>query len=398
MADLDINSTVALTMQVTADTYVAPSSSTDGLPCSNLRVANDPFTIQNPEYTGTVHSVGDIVTGKGHTVSFNVALRGPGGASPPAADAFVLGRLFKACGFTENIISTAVPAAPEAIGAAPGTSSLTLGATAVGTLDLYKGLLIFLSHAGVATSLKSYSALRSYSAAKLATLAETFGTTIAGNWQLPKQIAYQLSTGSTIPNLCTRTWRGNKRYDGVNMAVSGFKLNFPTSNRDQTAFPTLDVTLVGDLVADYDEAAPTLAAPGAIPLFRDGDFWLGNKSLGGSSFSIDVGPTVGFPPNANKTNGNDAGQITRTRRSGSVEITQVAKTVFDPMALADAQAKHAIWAQYGLTVGNMVSAIVTDARLSYPQDTTTGEFIGNSIDVFIDGANKDVSVIFPYPA
>ena len=114
MADLGNQSAIAIAKQTVVGTRVAPTTN-DLLAVSSLRPNTNTYTIENPEYTGAIHKRGAFVTGKGGSVSFTTTIRGPGGASVPAADAFILGRLLQAAGFTENRIAAAIPAAPEAV-------------------------------------------------------------------------------------------------------------------------------------------------------------------------------------------------------------------------------------------------------------------------------------------
>jgi hypothetical protein len=394
MADLGNQSAIAIAKQSVVGTRVAPTTN-DLLAVSSLRPNTDTYTIENPEYTGAIHKRGAFVTGNGGSVSFTTTIRGPGGASVPAADAFILGRLLQAAGFTENRISTAIPVAPEAV-SSPTTTAVTLGAGAAGTADLYKALLIYLAATGASSSLKSYSAITDYTAGKVATLSETLGSAPTGNYQIPTQLAYQYSSGSTPPVLSVDIWRGGKKYQMMDMVVSGCRINFATSNRDQTAICSIDWTLSGDIFGVVDNPAPTIPAIGAPAFYRDGDFWLSQKALGISTVSLDIAPRVAYPPNPNKTNGNDPAQMVETVRSGSVTMNQVRLTTIDLDALANAQGTHSIWGQYGLVTGNSVAFIVPKCRLAFPNDAGDGDFVQNTVDVYIDDADKALALIFPY--
>ena len=114
---------LALAQQPIIDTFVQPSASTEVMPVSNVNLNIQGVTVQNEEYTGSIHRNGNEVIGKNVTLSFNVYLRPPAGGAVPGANAFLPGRILQAAKFTENRVSTAIPAAPEAIGANPTTSS-----------------------------------------------------------------------------------------------------------------------------------------------------------------------------------------------------------------------------------------------------------------------------------
>jgi hypothetical protein len=247
-----------------------------------------------------------------------------------------------------------------------------------------------------ATYNRQLTAIRDYSAAKLATLFETLGSAPAANYQLPKQLAYQLSATATPPSLSASTWYDGVRYDLIDLAVSSFKFTFPTSTRESTDFPMMEITLDGDLYAFADDAAPVVTALGGIPTFKDGDFWLGNKALGGSSFSLDMGIEVGYAPNPNRASGNDPAQMTGTRRTASITLNHLTKAANDLISVADAQSLIGLWAQYGFTAGNMVCFNVPNGRLSYPNPDNSGAFVTQAVDLLIDDAEKAVNLVFPY--
>lgn len=386
---------VAVAVQSSVDTWASPSSSTDVFPCANVKLSKESILAENPEYLGTVDKPGDFVLGQKVSLTLSIPLRAPGGASPPSAGAFIPGRFLKAAGWTENIISTAIPAAPEALGFGSTTTAAKLGTSAAGTASLYKGLALTLSDNGTGYN-RQMTVIRDYSAAKLATIAETLGGAPAANYQIPKQLAYQSGASGTPPVLSLSVWYDAVRYDLINMTVSGLKFNFPVSTRNSTEYPMMELTLDGDMYAFADEAAPLVGALGGIPTFKDGDFWIANKALGGSSFSVDMGIQVGYAPNPNKASGNDAAQITMTKRTASITLNHNLKATIDFEALALAQSQNALWAQYGYTAGNMVSFIIPNGRFAYANVDNGGEFISQTLDLLIDDSDKAINLIFPY--
>jgi hypothetical protein len=387
---------VAITVQSVAGTFNAPTTS-DLTPCANASLNLAGVTTTNPEYTGTVQQNGDIVTGKTVSISFTVLLRPPGGAAPPAAGAFIPGRILRAAKFNENVVSAAIPVTPEPIGGAATTSQVTLGTTAAATLDLYKGLPLLLSDNAGGAYPKAITAIRSYSAAKVAVLPEILAAAPAANYQIPKCLSYQRDATSTDPlPLSIKIWLDGHRYDLVDMMVSSLSFNFPTATRTTQEFPSFTVTLSGDLFADADEATPTITGLGAVPVFRDGDLWLAQKAIGGSSVSVDMNPSVGYPANPNKASGNDPPQLTALKPVVNLTKQHTTKAAFDAIALADAQAYHALWAQWGYTAGAMVSFIATDCRLNYRTPNIGQEFVDDTGDLLVDVAAKNLNLTFVY--
>lgn len=389
------NTAVAIAAQASPGTWVQPSNSTDLYPATSARLQIEGITAENPEMTGTIHKPGAIVLGKRVSLTIGIVMRPPGGSTPPMAGTFIPGRLLRAAGFTENLISAAIPVAPEALGVGSTTSMAKLGSTAAATANLYKGLSLQLSDNG-ATYNRQLTAIRSYEASKEAGLFEVLGAPPAANYQIPKQLAYQLSAAATPPSLAISVWYDGFRYDLIDMAVSSLRFNFPATTRESTDYPVMEFTLDGDLYATADEATPLIPALGGIPSFKDGDFWIANKALGGSSFTCDMGITVGYPPNPNRASGNDPAQIVETRRSVQATLNHQLKATLDALALADAQSLQGLWAQYGYTAGGMVMFCVPNARFSYPNPDNSGQFVTQTVDLLIDDADKGICLSFPY--
>jgi len=395
MADLSHNSSIGVTIETTPGTFNAPNTTTDLLQAADLKVQINGITVKVNEYTGTIHKPGPAVLGRTIDVTMKLYLRGPGGSTVPSAGAFVLGRVLRAAAFTEVVQSTAIPVAPEALGAGT-TTQATLGVTAAATQDLYKGLMVALYGLG-ATLPKNLTMIRSYSAAKIAVLAEVAATALATtNYQLPKQLAYQLSPSSAVPTLSLCVWQGTRRYDCSGMAVSSFKINLPTSSRSNAVLPSIDVTMSGSLVQDADDTAPILAPGLAISPFRDGKLWVAGVAMGGASLDINFGATVAYPPDPNKSDGNAPAQMASTERAASLTLNQVLKATQDFFTIANGQANQPIMAMYGSGTGNFFGVIVTDARFNFRSPDASGEFIFNTGDAFIDGYSRDISLCIPF--
>ncbi len=395
MADLVQNSAMALTIETVPGTFNTPNTTTDLLQCANLTVTVNGITQAITEYLGSIHAPGPVVLGSTLDISGKIYLRGPGGTTPPAAGAYVPGRILRMASHSETIISAAIPAAPEALGAGGTTTSATLGATAAATADLYKGLMVFLAQLGVGSL--GATMIRSYSAAKAAGLAITGGSAFTGtNYQIPKQLAYQISPASVVPTGSISVWLGSRRFDGVGMAITSFKYNFPTASRTLTELPSIEFTMSGDLYADADQAAPVITPGLAIPPFHGGQFWVANLQLGGSAAVVDFKAQAAYPPDANKTTGNGPAQLAKTERSVSLTLNQVLKATADFKAIADSQAQIPTFLQYGSATGNMFGFIVTDARANYRSPTASGDFYSTSGDLYSDGANREISLVIPF--
>jgi len=387
---------LAVAQQVAVDTFVQPSTTTEVVAVSNLNLNIQGVTVANEEYTGTIHKNGDEVIGKNVTLSFNINLRPPGGGTVPAANAYLPGRFLQNAKFTENRVSTAIPAAAEAIGGGATTTSVTLGAGAAATAGLYKGLLVSLAAMGN-TYAQRLTAIRSYTAAKVAQLIETFGSAPTGNYQIPPQLAYQRAIDDADPlPLSLSVWLDGLRFDLINMRVSGLRVNVPVSTRQQGNTPVFEVTLTGTIQGTADQATPVIPALGATPKFRDGDFWVAGKAVGGSSLLIDLGLRTAAPPNPNKPDGSDAEELVESQTTITLDLQKYRKSEFDTLAMADSQAQYGVWAMYGYTAGNVVAIITPDARFNYRSPNIGQDHVNETGDMFVDVFDRNLSIVFPY--
>jgi hypothetical protein len=396
---LKVNKTaIAIVKQPVVDTFVTPVAA-DRYPCSNVNLQFNAVTVQNEEYTGSIHKNGDEVIGMNVALTFNIAMRPPGGVAPPAADAYVPGRLLQAAKFTEVIQAAAIPAAAEAIGAtAPTATTFQLGATAVGTLDLYKGKIVSLSTEG-ATYQKKLAAIRSNTAGKIATVCDALsaGAPVVGTtlYQFPMQLNYQRNITATDPTkLSMSIWLDGVRFDLQNCVVSGFRAVINTSTKDQGSTPQFEVTITAQIKTKADEATPSDPALGPVPKFRDGKQHIAYKALGGASLSYDAGLRTGAPPNPNKANGSDSEELLESRSSLSVDLQMYNKAFFDSMSLADAQTQQPVYALWGQVAGGNVSLVIPDARFNYLSPQLGGEFVNETGDMFIDVFDKNVNINF----
>lgn len=385
---------LAVVKQPVADTFVDPTNA--GLmPVSQLRMQIDGVTIANDEYTGSVFRNADSISGKAVTGSFNVKMRPPGGANVPSADAYLPGLILQAAKFNEVRTTTAIPAAPEA-GTSGTTTALTLGAGATGTADLYKGMAVQLAGMG-ANYRQRMTAIIAYTAAKVATFPETFGSAVSGNYQIPKQLQYVWDNTSADPTLLSfKVWLGGHRFDLMNIRISGLQMVVPTSTKQQAAYPEFQVNWTADVYNNTAEATPAIPALGAVPFFKDGDCWLNRVAIGTQTFTLDMGLSIEYPPNGNKADGVDAAELV----GGSAKVTMTRQkylpSVIDPLALADAQTYIPFWAQWGSAAGQMVQIVITDARSNYANPDLGGNMIMESGDLMVDPGNKIVSINFPY--
>lgn len=393
MADRSQNSSIAIRKEVTSGVFNEPNAS-DVIVIGDLRITPAPITSELNEYTGTIHRPGEVLVGQTIEVSGKAYLRGPGGTTVPAADAWIPGRLLQAVGFTEVRQASAI--GPEAV-ATGTTTSVTLGAAAAATNDLYRGMFVDLVSALGGTRPRRLAMIQAYSAAKVATLAETLPAAYSsGQYSIPAQLSYQLSPASDPPTLSIVGSVGGKRYQMAGMAPTTFRFNMPTASRDQQEPPNIEFTLSGKIVDVVDDV-PLVGTPNVTPPpFRNGKMFVNRVALGGSSFTVDLNAETSFAPNANELDGYETGLLTRTTRRVDMTLNQVANSVIDLAGLAEAQTLLPILGQWGIGSGNSFGMLIPSARIFTPAPDISGPLITNTVQAVIDGANKDIVLAIPF--
>jgi hypothetical protein len=397
---LTTKTSVAIAVQADSVTRATISTPGDLLPVANVANAGEVFTTANPEYTGTIHAVGDGVFGRAPGLTFDMMMRGPGGSAPPSAGVYGMGRLLRAAGFDEIVFAGKVSAALAVGGVNTGaTTTVVLDATASAVDGFYVGMVIQFAGVNGGSGFKSCSTIVAYNGTtKTATLGEKLALVPTGNFTIPPQLVYRLNGLANPLWLTFDRWHDRKRYQSQNGILSTLSMNFPTANRGDVSFPTMSAGIVGDdaTVREVDESAPLTPAAGAIPPVRDGKLALNGVYVPGSSLSYDHGIQVAFPPNPNKAGGNDPGQIVRTQRSVSMNLQTVTLTTQDRTALAAAQGYVPIMLHYGNVAGRSVSFCVPQARLNFSNPDLGGEFVTEQVDAFIDGSTGAVAISFPF--
>lgn len=389
------NTAVAIAIQSVAGTFTTPTQPAALMPVSNLSMGIESVNIANDEYTGSPARNADQVAGKNTTLSYTVKLRPPGGGTVPAANEFLLGLILQAAKMTEVRTSAAIPAAAEA-GTAGTTTSLTLGAGAAATADLYKGMAISLVGQG-ATYKSRMTAIRAYTAAKVATFAEAFGSAVTGNYQIPPQLSYMRDVTAADPIILSHSvWLDGHRYDLMDCRLTSLQIVVPTSTKDAAAYPEVNVSYDVIIAANAAQATPAVASLGAVPFYKDGKGSLANVKVGLQTFTLDLGLSTETPPNPNFVDGNELSEIVSSTATLSMTRQKYLPAVIDPLALADAQAYHAFLAQWGNAIGNFVQIVVTDGRLDYQSPDLGGGILMENGNLLIDALSKAISINFTY--
>lgn len=389
------NTALAVKLQTTRGTYEAPNTTTDLVTgFSNCRVAIEGRTVADDTYTGSIFTNADAIAGKRISISGNLKLKPP--SALPDADAFVLGRILQAAKFTEVRTATAIPSSAEAVGGSGNdTTHLALSTGATGTDDLYNGFPILNETAGAAYK-DQLTMIRDYvGATKLAELMETLGGAPADKYQIPPFIGYYRDTSSADPEiLSSKLWISGFRYDFYDCSITQLRMVLPTSN-NQAIFPELEFTLDVTLSATADEATPSIPATGQPPLIRDGKGFFDQVEWGIDSMNIDLGLQSDDPSNPNQPDGRDAPELAGGSATGQMRAQKYLKAVKDMIALADAQAYHPFFLQWGSAAWATVQVAILNGRLNYSNPDLSGGVVYEGTDIYIDVLDRNLAIVFP---
>lgn len=357
---------VAIAIQAAAGVFTAPNRTTDLVAASGVTNANEMISATDPTMSGAIWDVNRIFLGQTSTIGFTLALRGPGGASPPAADAWVPGRALRAAGFAE--IRNAAAITGETLQAGSTTSALVLAAGQSAVDDFNVGVPIQTAAIGTPGTVKGTSIITDYAGAtKTAAIGETIVAPAAGvAYTIPAYLSYVLGTLTTEPpRLSISVWRDKVRYDYRDCVVASFMFDVPVANEQNTSFPSIEFSFRGVFVGKYDDTSPVLPASVLAlvpPGNRGGKFTLDRVKLGHAGMRVGATADTGAQANANQDSGQDGYDILSGSRTIELDLNAMNVTDFDLEARVQNQTVMPamnIWGggagnRFGLAIPNMV--------------------------------------------
>lgn len=359
---------MAFAVQASSGAFVQPSPASDLLAVANATNTNEPLTADDPTATGAIWDSAPVRLGKRATLGGTIPLRGPGGATPPAAGAWVPGRIFVAGGWSETRNQSAIAGSLQA---GSTTTSVVLASSESSVDDFYLGLP--LQQGSIGSGFQQTTVVRDYiGSSKTAILAETLGSAPASGaaYTIPPYLAYRLGTLTTGQTyLSASVWRDKKRYDYRDFAPTSIAINVPVANDANTGFP--DMTFSGNAVevAVVDDTTPVNSAAFAAQLAvavapaRNGKFYLDSVKLGHQSMSFTVATTVGAASNQNQAAGQDGYDILSGSRTIALDLNQMAVTDFDLLSRENNQTPVPILSTWGLLAGNRFGLMIPNAVL-----------------------------------
>jgi hypothetical protein len=358
---------MAVAIQSTAGVFTAPSAA-DLIAVSSPQISEEIISTEDPTATGAVHTPARIYLGKTSQIQASLPLRGPGGTSPFAANAWVPGRILQAAGYAEVINPSAI--GPEAGGTGMASSALVLGASASSVDNFYVGFPVQVAEAG-AGAIKGTSVIDEYvGSTKAASLAETLeggAPADASQITIPACVVYQLGTLSTDPPLLSvSVWKDKKRYDYYDVRVGQLTFDRPVSNEQNQVFPSIDFQLSGLLQAVADDTTPSLPSSllGSLPPYKNGKFSLDRVKLGHQSTRFQMGGDVAGASNSHQEEGQDQYEILSTNRTMDIDLNQMNVTDFDIESRVKGQFPMSVMSLWGQGQGNRFAFLEREILLN----------------------------------
>ena len=357
---------IAVTIQTTPGVFEAPNPVTDLIAVSGLNNADEIYSAQDPTLTGAIWDTARIYLGQTSNINFTLPLRGPGGANPPAADGWPVGRLFRAAAFSEIVQAAAVA---DVTTAGSTVSGLALAAGSSSVDDFLVGVPIQNANIGAAGTVKGTSLITDYDGdTKLALIGETIVAPNTGDaYTIPPHIAYVLGTATTPPpRLSISVWRDKVRYDYKDCVAETVNFDVPVANEANTSFPSIEFAFKGIFEAKADDTTPTIGSDvvGIVPpANRGGKFALDRVFLGHANMRLSLSLQTGAASNANQPAGQDGYDILGGSRSVELDLNQMNVTDFDLDARVASQVPVPALSMWGAGAGNNFALAVNNMVL-----------------------------------
>lgn len=353
------NSAVLAKIETTEGVDAAPVPGSDAVLVENPQVRFETSTEQTNEATGTLDPTAPIPSGTKVRVTFDVLLKGSGsvGVAPE------FGKLLKACSMAEVITSAAVPVAPEAA-AAGSTSSVTLGAGASATAQIYRGMPVQIT--GTPAPANGIYPVADYSASKVATLAALAGAAIAGtsSYQLLPNVLYKPAS-SDPPSLTFYVYK-DKKLTKVFGARGTATLKLTSGKAGRITFE-----FTGMYGGQSDDAVPAgLVYDSTRPaIWKAGRALIQRKIAAMATLSVQLGNTLTQPANPNSAEGFDPAVITARNITGTCDPLEELVATRDSVSLMRTGTPQVVLADYGTVAGNRTALTIPAAQVTQKDDS-----------------------------
>lgn len=358
-----------------AEGTAASPGASDGI---LVEVQSNPFkltreAIETNEARDTLNKSASIPGGLMVEISGAVLLRGSG-TPGTVADWDILMLM---SGFTSSDTTAAVPVAAE-VGTAGTTTTLTLGATAAATAQLYRGMPLALTvnpAAGASTFITDYTA------GKVATLTTLFGTALDNTtkYQVLKNVRY--TSHSDVDTMDFYT--ADLYIDGMRVRLVDARAKIDSFDFTTGGVPRMTFTIMGisanPLVSEASPPAALADATFDPPIFRSGVVTMNREVIAIDKLTVSPGTELVQFKDPNATEG--FGPATPTGRKWTFQIDPLESRTNTVARLNAFQAggRHLIHAHWGSTPGNRLAVTILAAQKTQisPADSQGG--LRNSI-------------------
>lgn len=385
---------IGVAIQAQQGVFVAPGAN-DLIGVSNVGNTRDPITTDDPTQTGTIWKPARIVIGKTGTVNFNFPMRGPGGASPPAANAWPMGRIMRSGGYTEIINATPIAGTLQS---GSTTSQLALAAAASAVDGLYVGAPIQMVPIG-SGAIRGTSLITAYNGAtKAASIADTLASAPSAStaYTIPAYLSYVLGTlGTAPPFLSISVWRDKRRYDYVDCRMQSITKDIPVGNEYNTGFPSIEVTMKGTPIASPQDTTPALPSSilgVPVPAAKAGKFTFDRVPLGHGGLSWQTGYEVGAPSNQNQEAGIDGHEIMSGDRTLNLDLNQMDVVDFDFETRENAQTIMPVQSLWGGLAGNRFGFLAPGVVMNPLNPGARNGFVSLTGDTFPVAVDKSAAL------
>lgn len=327
--------TMGIRIQAVPGVFDAPTSD-DLLAIGAASNADEIIQAADPTMSGAIFTQPRVFLGRTSTAGGTIPMRGT--AALPAANALILGRVLQAAGFAEQRLAAAITANLQA---GSTTTALVLDAAQSAVDDFLLGYPIL--HANIGSGFQGYSLISDYAGAtKTAKIIETIVAPAGGtSFTIPAGLVYQLGTLNTPPPILSiSVWRDKIRYDYRDCSIQSLGFDMPVANESNQTFPSIDFTMKGVKVGEFDDTAPLVSQAVLnipVPALRGGKFCLDQVKLGHASMRAGLNAETGAASNANQAAGQDGYTITSADRTTEFDINRMNVSDFDLEARIAAQ-------------------------------------------------------------
>jgi len=353
----------------------APVAGTDGVLVEQpLRITFNPNVIDTTEVNPSLDPFDPIVGGTSATIEFDCYLKGTAAAGGIPE----WSRMLEACGFLRSTQAAAIPAAAEACAAGASTTAATLGTTAVGTLQLYRGMPVSFTSANVLNSF-----IWNYTAGKVASLTDTAGVAVTTTtfYQIPIHVRYT-PTSTAIDSATIYVYN-----DGILYKFVGCRGTCPLTLTSGGP-ARISFRFVGMFVSKTDVPLPVVTYDATRPpIWKNGAFTINSVDAAGQTMSIDPGNNLVQPDNPNSLESFDPAIITARQIRGNINPKETLVATRDAMGDFRNSIKRPLHARLGSVVGNRIGITIPSALYLNHSPTDTNGYV--TVDIPFHATGQD---------